>query len=171
MANHYRTVNLLHTLGEDFQYTNSRMWYKNVDKLIKYINDRPDFGVTVKYSTPSDYIEAIRKESAVYPVKTDDFFPYADNAHSFWTGYFTSRVALKGFVRDFGKYAQAVRKHISELKISDSNSVVKNNPKLIESTIFGMEMALGILQHHDAVAGTAKQKVTDDYIATSLRSI
>lgn len=24
-------------------------------------------------------------------------------------------------------------------------------------------MALGILQHHDAVAGTAKQKVTEDY--------
>lgn len=34
-----------------------------------------------------------------------------------------------------------------------------------------MEMALGILQHHDAVAGTAKQKVTDDYVATGLRSI
>jgi len=32
-------------------------------------------------------------------------------------------------------------------------------------------MALGILQHHDAVAGTAKQKVTNDYIATGLRSI
>lgn len=35
MANHYRTTNLLHTMGEDFQYTNSRMWYKNIDKLLK----------------------------------------------------------------------------------------------------------------------------------------
>lgn len=171
MANHYRTTNLLHTLGEDFQYTNSRMWFKNVDKLLNYINSRPEFGVTVKYSTPSDYIKAIRSEAATYPTKTDDFFPYADNAHSFWTGYFTSRVALKGFVKDFSRFTQTARKHISELRMSDTNSVVRNNSKKIEEAIFGMEMALGILQHHDAVAGTAKQKVTDDYVATSLRAI
>ena len=30
---------------------------------------------------------------------------------------------------------------------------------------------MGILQHHDAVAGTEKQRVADDYIATGLRSI
>lgn len=58
-ANHYRTTNLMHTLGEDFMYTNSRMWYKNVDKLIKYINSRPEYGVNIKYSTPKDYINAI----------------------------------------------------------------------------------------------------------------
>ena len=34
-----------------------------------------------------------------------------------------------------------------------------------------METALGILQHHDGVSGTAKQHVTNDYIATGLRSI
>jgi hypothetical protein len=43
----------MHTLGEDFQYTNSRMWYKNIDKLMKYINNRPEFGVKVIYSSPS----------------------------------------------------------------------------------------------------------------------
>jgi hypothetical protein len=69
--------------------------------------------VTVKYSTPSAYIDSIKKEGATYPVKTDDFFPYADNPNAFWTGYFTSRVALKGFVRDFGRFTQAARKHIS----------------------------------------------------------
>lgn len=41
MALHFRSNTLMHTLGEDFQYANARMWFKNFDKLIKYINDRP----------------------------------------------------------------------------------------------------------------------------------
>jgi hypothetical protein len=147
------------------------MWYKNYDKLINYINARPELGVKLLYSIPNDYIDAIQKEKVTYPTKIDDFFPYADQSHSFWTGYFTSRVALKGFVRDFGRFIQAARKHISELKIANTSAVVRNNGKQIEAAIFGMEMAMGILQHHDAVAGTAKQKVTDDYVATGLRSI
>lgn len=158
-------------MGEDFHYTNSHMWFKNYDKLLNYINKKPELGVKILYSTPDDYIEAIQKEKAYYPPKSDDFFPYADQSHSFWTGYFTSRVALKGFVRDFGRFIQTTRKHISELKMVNSSAIVRSSAKQIESTIFGMEMAMGILQHHDAVAGTAKQKVTDDYVATGLRSI
>jgi len=114
------------------------MWFKNFDKLLKYINSHPELGVNIMYSTPDDYIEAIQKEKVSYPVKYDDFFPYADQSHSFWTGYFTSRVALKGFVRDFGRYLQTTRKHISELKISNSSSIVRNSASQIESTIFGM---------------------------------
>lgn len=30
---------------------------------------------------------------------------------------------------------------------------------------------MGILQHHDAVSGTEKQKVANDYIATALKYI
>ena len=32
-------------------------------------------------------------------MKKDDFFPYADGPHMFWTGYFTSRPALKRYER------------------------------------------------------------------------
>ena len=33
----------------------------------------------------------------VYPIKSDDFFPYASGLHSYWTGYFTSRPSIKVF--------------------------------------------------------------------------
>ena len=57
MALHFKSNNLMHTLGEDFQFANSRMWFKNFDKLIKYINDRPEYGVKLIYSTPGAYIK------------------------------------------------------------------------------------------------------------------
>ena len=79
MAMHYKTSNLLHTLGSDFNYIDSQIWYKNIDKLIKFINQRSTlFGMRIQYSTPSDYIQAIQREAMRYPTKTDDFFPYAD---------------------------------------------------------------------------------------------
>ena len=105
------------------------MWYKNFDKLIKFINSRPELGVKLIYSTPADYIHDLHENSSqtVFPSKTDDFFPYADRQNAYWTGYFTSRTAVKGFVRDFGRFLQAARKHISELKMSDASTYVKNN--------------------------------------------
>jgi len=121
MSLHFRTKNLMHTLGEDFHFANAHMWYKNVDKLIKFINERPEYGMKIIYSTPLDYINAIREEDQSYPTKEDDFFPYADFQHAYWTGYFTSRVAVKGFVRDLGRYIQASRKHISELKLKGAS--------------------------------------------------
>jgi hypothetical protein len=78
------------------------------------------------YSTPGAYIKAIREENLSYPTKSDDFFPYADHENAYWTGYFTSRVAIKGFVRDFGRWLQAVRKHISEIKIRGTSKIIQS---------------------------------------------
>ena len=51
------------------------------------------------YSTPTLYLDALHKANQTWELKTDDFFPYADCPHCYWTGYFTSRPALKRYVR------------------------------------------------------------------------
>ena len=45
------------------------------------------------------YVDAIAAENIEWPTKYDDLFPYADNAESYWTGYFSSRANDKGYMR------------------------------------------------------------------------
>lgn len=49
------------TMGSDFQYENANLWYKNMDKLIKYVNALQANGskVNVLYSTPSCYLQEL----------------------------------------------------------------------------------------------------------------
>jgi lysosomal alpha-mannosidase len=34
----YRGEDIMLTMGCDFEYSNARTWFKNLDKLIKYVN-------------------------------------------------------------------------------------------------------------------------------------
>ena len=96
-ADAYDTNHILMTMGEDFNYNNANVWFKNLDKLIKYVNGSI-VGVGKKmnifYSTPSCYLKAINDVGKTWPIKTDDFFPYASDPHAYWTGYFTSRYLI-----------------------------------------------------------------------------
>ncbi|CAF1441892.1 unnamed protein product, partial [Rotaria sordida] len=83
--------------------------------------------------------------------KTDDFFPYAHHPHGFWTGYFTSRAALKRYERHSNNILQATRQ-LNAL----ANLTLRND-------IFYLSEAMGVAQHHDAVSGTEKQEVAFDY--------
>jgi len=56
------------------------------------------------YSTPTDYINDIHKLNRTYPTKLDDFIPYADKPHAYWTGYYTSRPTLKYNIKERGRY-------------------------------------------------------------------
>ena len=42
------------------------------------------------YSTPSIYLEYVHRANSTYKIKTDDFFPYADDPWNFWTGRYNS---------------------------------------------------------------------------------
>lgn len=58
--------------------------YKNLDKLIHWVNK--DGRINAFYSTPAAYVDAKNSYDEAWPLKTDDFFPYADNPTSYWTG-------------------------------------------------------------------------------------
>ncbi|XP_021563703.1 LOW QUALITY PROTEIN: lysosomal alpha-mannosidase [Carlito syrichta] len=105
---HYRTNHTVMTMGSDFQYENANMWFKNLDKLIRLVNAQQANGsrVHVLYSTPACYLWELNKANLTWSVKSDDFFPYADGPHQFWTGYFSSRPALKRYERLSYKFLQ-----------------------------------------------------------------
>ncbi|KAG5523153.1 hypothetical protein RHGRI_035091 [Rhododendron griersonianum] len=111
-----------------------------------------DGRVNALYSTPTIYTDAKYAEHQSWPLKTDDYFPYADRKNAYWTGYFTSRPGLKGYVRVMSGYYLAAR----QLEFFRGRS--EKGP-----TTDSLGDALAIAQHHDAVSGTSKQHVADDY--------
>lgn len=143
-ANAYRTTNLVMTFGSDFQYSNAHLWFKNLDKAIHYINREQNNGskVNVFYSTTACYVNALHNSNITWPTKSDDFFPYAHRPHSFWTGYFTSRPALKNMVRRANNYLQVVRQLTAITDLGDQDTI---------DAIGVLERAMGVAQHHDAV--------------------
>lgn len=137
-------------MGSDFEYQNAHAWFKQLDKFINWVNQ--DGRVNTFYSTPSVYTDAKIAENITWPMKFDDFFPYADCPHCYWTGYFTSRPGLKGYVRSLSSYYLLAR----QLEVLVGRKASGPNTD-------GLGEAIAICQHHDAVSGTEKQHTANDY--------
>jgi lysosomal alpha-mannosidase len=144
----YRTNNIMLSMGSDFEFSNANTWYKNMDKLLHYL--KIDGRLNAFYSTPTIYTQSKHDANITWTTKDDDWFPYADFDHAFWTGYFTSRPAFKAYVRSRSNLLQGCR-HM-ELQ----------TPTLTLSS-FQLWEAMSVSQHHDGVSGTEKQHVTYDY--------
>ncbi|EFX74192.1 hypothetical protein DAPPUDRAFT_324586 [Daphnia pulex] len=157
-ANAYATDSILLTMGSDFHYQDANVWFKNMDKLIKYANERQATGsrFNLFYSTPSCYTKALNDHAKTWPSKTGDFFPYGSDAHAYWTGYFTSRPASKYMIRQGSNLMQSCKQMDAALV---RQGVATNQV----GELFTMKDAMGIMQHHDAVTGTEKQHVAEDY--------
>ena len=120
-------------------------------KIIRAVNANGT--VHARYSTPSEYVRAKLSEGVDYSIKTDDFFPYISDPQSVWTGYFTSRPGLKGYVRSSSVLLQVAR----QLEVLGGGGAAAGNgtARLWE--------ALSLAQHHDGVSGTELDWVSADY--------
>ncbi|KAL8089339.1 hypothetical protein AgCh_038958 [Apium graveolens] len=66
-ANVTRTNHVMWTMGDDFQYQYIETWFKQIDKLIHYVN--LDGRVNALYSTPSLYTDAKNTVNSPWPLK------------------------------------------------------------------------------------------------------
>lgn len=121
--------------------------------ILRFINKVYESSkIRLFYSTPSCYGQAVLSATtSELPEKTDDFFPYASDPHAYWTGYFTSRPTFKGLVRQSSNLLQVAKQLQS--------AVLRNSTM----NLLRIQQNQAIAQHHDAVTGTAKQHVSDDY--------
>ncbi|XP_044269402.1 lysosomal alpha-mannosidase-like isoform X2 [Tribolium madens] len=153
---YYQTKNILLPMGGDFTFQKAEINFASIDKLIEGFKNHEKYNVI--YSTPSCYIKAVKdevkKNNIILKVKSDDFFPYASDSHSFWTGYFTSRPASKRFERIGNNILQSAKQLTTFSRINGNDD---------DKNILKLRMAMGVMQHHDAITGTEKQAVTDDY--------
>lgn len=104
---HYEGGHILWAMGSDFNYQDANTWYRSMDKLIAGMN--ADGRVAAMYSTPRTYVAAKFASTVQWELRQDDIFPLADDAHNYWSGFFTSRPALKKEERDASAAMQAIR--------------------------------------------------------------
>jgi len=161
----YKTQHIQWTCGADFNYKNADTWFHNLDVLMHYVNQ--DGRVRMLYSTPTDYADAKNKDQTVtWSVRKDDLFPYREGEHVFWSGYFSSRVALKRLVRFSTNLLNSARQLEFMTRgllsiVTDENTA--HAPVVGSGWTDSFEGAVAVAMHHDGISGTAKQAVTNDY--------
>ncbi|PNJ13229.1 MAN2B2 isoform 4 [Pongo abelii] len=97
----FRTPHVLWPWGCDKQFFNASVQFANMDPLLDHINSHAaELGVSVQYATLGDYFRALHTLNVTWRVRDHhDFLPYSTEPFQAWTGFYTSRSALKGLAR------------------------------------------------------------------------
>jgi len=88
-------------MGCDFAWLNAQADYEQMTRIIEYINEHNTANLFLKLSTPSEYVDSVKKQNIKWPVRYEDLMPYGESPIDFWSGYFSSRPGLKKQIHDF----------------------------------------------------------------------
>ena len=105
-ANAYSTQQLLVPWGNDFMFYNGSVEWMNMGKVMQTESD-------AHYATISSYFAKLASFNITWPTYTGDFFPYVfplsvDGLDSVWSGFYTSRAALKGAIRAYDSKLETI---------------------------------------------------------------
>ncbi|CAG0889991.1 unnamed protein product [Cyprideis torosa] len=167
---------LLIPLGDDFRYQTANEWtaqFENYQAIFDYWKRNPELNVEGRFSSLSEYFDALVESDKTFPSLSGDFFTYADIHESYWSGYFTSRPFFKrldrvliGYLRSAEILLSLTLTQMSKRGIvvsSTEDAAVPPWTKEVQALVRQGQQSLGLFQHHDGVTGTSKTYVMEDY--------
>ena len=152
--------------GCDFTFVADSNNFLNIEKLMEYINNDETLNkkIELKYSTLNEYFNEVEKDlKSTDDLKNivdfnEDFLPYIDWTKMVWTGFYTSRPYIKGKIRESSIFLQ-----LNSILNAEFMLLQNQNEDFFNKSWNSLH-AVSISQHHDAITGTAKTFVNDDYI-------
>ena len=171
----YMTDNVLIPFGGDFAFQNATSDFEPMDEIVDFINNKSSvYGLTVRYSTLSEYMDTVLSAGVTFPSRGGDFLPYVacspcgatqcggifsnspcGATDSFWSGFYTSKPAQKllSGVQDASLRA---------LETIRALSLFQGDVHVEEALVLAKNTS-AIMQHHDAITGTSFTESYDDY--------
>jgi alpha-mannosidase/lysosomal alpha-mannosidase len=120
--------------------------------------------IKMQYSTPGQFIDALKKENAEYPIYKSDMFPYESQAvdrYHFWSGHYTSRPNLKFKVKQYSDLYHSYAKFLAR-NVIDQSAKEDAWPKA-QSSLDEMADILALMQQNGAITGTHQAYVDWQY--------
>jgi hypothetical protein len=135
-------------LGDDFRFQSPKEaadQFENYQRLFDYMNKNYP-GVHVQFGTLKDYFEAAAQRNIKLPTLKGSFFTYADVGDAYWSGFYTSRPFDKALDRQLERTIYAAERLGAQ-----------------KEELRTPRRTLSLFQHHDALGGTATDRVVHDY--------
>lgn len=171
----YKSNHILAPYGDDFTHVTSQS-IENLKKVLKYITDNNSCpGIIFKISNLDTYFKGMLQDLKDRNINLskytyDDFFPYnqiKDSNNDFWTGYFTSHPMFKRLIRESSNALRTseiiTSLHMIQDNFSKDDQHKKHDFKSIKEKLEKLSQQVALMQHHDAITGTSKKKVRNEY--------
>ena len=168
-ASLYRTRHLLAPIGNDFEFMRAEYadnQFNNYQAIFDHMNSNPRMNVHARFATLHEYFRDVKEwvtkhpaepKATAVPVLKGSFFTYADKEDEYWSGYYTSRPFVKRLGRELESMLHAAEM-LHEYRVTQDKGADTG-----EDSLQHARLALSIFQHHDAITGTAKEGVVNDY--------